>query len=71
MSHRSSKKARLRNQESPRVQLPGLEFDFTIEEILALIHESGERCLSDAERYKITAVAIAMAKACEELELEE
>lgn|GEM_PF-6655698 len=48
--------------------MPGLEFDFTIDEIMDLIDAAGERNLSAAEHAKLKAVTIAMANAYNELD---
>jgi hypothetical protein len=69
--NRPAKQYRKRERESPRVTLPGLEFDFTLEEMLALIERSKDQVLSEADRAKLKAVTMAMAKACKELEAQE
>jgi hypothetical protein len=68
---RPTKQSRQRKRESPSVTLPGLEFDFTLEEMLAMIEDAQHRVLSEADRVKLKAVTIAMAKACKELEAQE
>lgn len=69
--NRPAKQSRQRKRESPSVTLPGLEFEFTLEEMLAMIEGSKDRVLSEADRAKLKAVTMAMAKACKELEAQD
>ena len=57
-----------RKQTRESVTLPGLGFEFTLEEMLALVDSSQTRVLSGAERAKLKAVTMAMAEACKEID---